>query len=267
MAEYWWTPKLVDVDSPPSDLSISTPWSVDTPAALIRDLDHVAADAHPLARDSVALYGADAVLQLGFVSSHHLWILESVGAVSLLGTDVEIYVQGVIHGGVRQVGVAVRCHDSVERHAVVYRSRASNPREQIYVMPFSSLATNNNTSFGSSDPLTFRFRANGSSLSGVLWNSLSADEPATWSLQTTATGSHATATGYPGFVLQTGRLFVVSIGIGTDGDPAPTGPLSTTEAFALRHNPRTNKVIPVLSAPTVTDIGANCVRPRVTKGY
>ena len=41
----------------------------------------------------------------------------------------------------------------------------------------------------------------------------------------------------------------------------------TTEAFALRHNPRTNKVIPVLSAPTVTDIGANCVRPRVTKGY
>ena len=56
-------------------------------------------------------------------------------------------------------------------------------------------------------------------------------------------------------------------GIGTDGDPAPTGPLSTTEAFALRHNPRTNKVIPVLSSPTVTDIGANCVRPRVTKGY
>ena len=57
------------------------------------------------------------------------------------------------------------------------------------------------------------------------------------------------------------------IGIGRNGDPAPTGPVGTTEAFALRHNPRTNKVIPVLSAPTVTDIGANCVRPRVTKGY
>ena len=56
-------------------------------------------------------------------------------------------------------------------------------------------------------------------------------------------------------------------GFGTDGDPAPTGPLSTTEAFALRHNPRTNKVIPVLSSPTVTDIGAACVRPRVTKGF
>ena len=61
--------------------------------------------------------------------------------------------------------------------------------------------------------------------------------------------------------------WVYEIGVGTDGDPAPTGPLSTTEAFALRHNPRTNKVIPVLSSPTVTDIGANCVRPRVTKGY
>ena len=44
---------------------------------------------------------------------------------------------------------------------------------------------------------------------------------------------------------------------------APPGSVS----FLLRHNPRTNKVIPVLSSPTVTDIGANCVRPRVTKGY
>ena len=61
--------------------------------------------------------------------------------------------------------------------------------------------------------------------------------------------------------------WVYEIGVGTDGDPAPTGPLGTTEAFALRHNPRTNKVIPVLSSPTVTDIGANCVRPRVTKGF
>ena len=58
------------------------------------------------------------------------------------------------------------------------------------------------------------------------------------------------------------------VGIGTDGDPAPTGPVDVSaEPFLLRHNPRTNKVIPVLSSPTVTDIGANCVRPRVTKGY
>ena len=41
----------------------------------------------------------------------------------------------------------------------------------------------------------------------------------------------------------------------------------SAEPFLLRHNPRTNKVIPVLSSPTVTDIGANCVRPRVTKGF
>ena len=58
------------------------------------------------------------------------------------------------------------------------------------------------------------------------------------------------------------------IGIGRNGEPAPTGPVEVSaEPFLLRHNPRTNKVIPVLSAPTVTDIGANCVRPRVTKGY
>jgi len=41
----------------------------------------------------------------------------------------------------------------------------------------------------------------------------------------------------------------------------------STEPFLLRHNPRTNKVVPVLSSPTVTDIGATCVRPRVTKGF
>ena len=229
MAQYWWTPKLVDVDSPPSDLSISTPWSVDTPAALIRDLDHVAADAHPIARDNVALYGADAVLELGPVSNRRLWLLESVGAASLLGTDVEIYVQGVIHGYGHALGVAVRCHDSTAQYAVIYRSRMNSPQEQILVRPFSSLATTNNTPFASSDPLTFRFRANGSSLGGVLWDSLSADEPAAWSLQTTATGSHATATGYPGFVLDNRRLFVVSIGLGTDGDPAPTGPVTPTQ--------------------------------------
>ena len=56
------------------------------------------------------------------------------------------------------------------------------------------------------------------------------------------------------------------------GSPPSAGPfelagLVSTESYQLRHNPRTNKVIPVLSAPTVTDIGANCVRPRVTKGY
>ena len=62
-----------------------------------------------------------------------------------------------------------------------------------------------------------------------------------------------------------------TVRIATDSDTALpeefTGGVVSAEPFALRHNPRTNKVIPVLSAPTVTDIGANCVRPRVTKGY
>jgi len=49
--------------------------------------------------------------------------------------------------------------------------------------------------------------------------------------------------------------------------PYRYAPPETTEPFLLRHNPRTNKVIPVLSSPTVTDIGATCVRPRVTKGF
>ena len=97
-----------------------------------------------------------------------------------------------------------------------------------------------------------------------------------WGIEPAEWGHEVQNTDWPG----AGRVAMQStdlspsllgkIGIGTDGDPAPTeptGPLSTTEAFALRHNPRTNKVIPVLSSPTVTDIGANCVRPRVSKGF
>ena len=71
------------------------------------------------------------------------------------------------------------------------------------------------------------------------------------------------------FIFEANRtLKVWSFAVGTDGDPAPTGPVEVSaEPFLLRHNPRTNKVVPVLSSPTVTDIGAACVRPRVTKGF
>ena len=76
------------------------------------------------------------------------------------------------------------------------------------------------------------------------------------------------ASGRVGWFQRAGASLIYWFGIGTDGDPAPTGPVEVSaEPFLLRHNPRTNKVIPVLSSPTVTDIGANCVRPRVTKGF
>ena len=85
----------------------------------------------------------------------------------------------------------------------------------------------------------------------------------------TALDSQITGVGWVGVTTRSAsEAYIYAIGIGTDGDPAPTGPVEVSaEPFLLRHNPRTNKVIPVLSSPTVTDIGANCVRPRVTKGY
>ena len=92
--------------------------------------------------------------------------------------------------------------------------------------------------------------------------------PATESLETTNSVSFTGSNLSFLTARQQSIAYVYSIGIGTDGDPAPTGPVDVSaEFFRLRHNPRTNKVIPVLSSPTVTDIGANCVRPRVTKGY
>ena len=105
----------------------------------------------------------------------------------------------------------------------------------------------------------------GSSLQWREW--LTSDSAPDWRIS--INNSNISEAGQTGIFLFEASLTlkVWSFAVGTDGDPAPTGPLSTTEAFALRHNPRTNKVIPVLSSPTVTDIGATCVRPRVSKGY
>ena len=111
-----------------------------------------------------------------------------------------------------------------------------------------------------------RVRAEGSTIRFKAWET-GATEP-DW--QRTRTNTDVTGTGLVGLFLRgiSASLLVDWIGAGWDGDPAPTGPVGVSEEpFQLRHNPRTNKVIPVLSSPTVTDIGANCVRPRVSKGY
>jgi len=68
------------------------------------------------------------------------------------------------------------------------------------------------------------------------------------------------------------RLFYSFTGTLSDADlislsADPYQIFESEEPFRLRHNPRTNKVIPVLSSPTVTDIAATCARPRVTKGF
>ena len=51
------------------------------------------------------------------------------------------------------------------------------------------------------------------------------------------------------------------------GHPYIQFPPGYAEPYRFTHHPRLHKVIPTLSSPTVTDIGAACVRPRVTKGY
>ena len=112
-----------------------------------------------------------------------------------------------------------------------------------------------------SDMVFSEANLDGSSLQWREW--LASDPAPDWMASTDSSAiSGAGQTGIFFFEADT-ALKVWSFAVGTDGDPAPAGPVS----FLLRHNPRTNKVIPVLSSPTVTDIGANCVRPRVTKGY
>ena len=126
---------------------------------------------------------------------------------------------------------------------------------------------------GSSNSSYFRFQtvASGSNLviRSKVW-STAVSEPDEWDLS--AEDTSPLPAGWQGIGALTNASSAAVgfgwVGIGTDGDPAPTGPVDVSaEPFLLRHNPRLNKVIPVLSSPTVTDIGANCVRPRVKKGY
>ena len=120
--------------------------------------------------------------------------------------------------------------------------------------------------FGSSDviPHFWRLGVSGTTVSAKVWQGANPEPSAP---QFEVTDSNI-ASGVPSFWQITGTTVCHYFGVGTDGDPAPTGPVEVSaEGFLLRHNPRTNKVIPVLSSPTVTDIGAACVRPRVTKGF
>ena len=129
--------------------------------------------------------------------------------------------------------------------------------------------TNIATTTGQGDTGKLRFRAVGASPTVVevkFW--LAGDsEPVDFDMSVSSSTAALQVDGYAALTPFRNNISCYGFGVGTDGDPAPTGPFGTTEAFALRHNPRTNKVIPVLSSPTVTDIGANCVRPRVTKGF
>ena len=122
-----------------------------------------------------------------------------------------------------------------------------------------SFSSANNTKYKS------RFSVIGTALKSKIW--LASDSEPGWMVE--LTNDAITAAGYCGLYGHGRDFALFGYGVGTDGDPAPSEPIAIVsgEPFQLRHNPRTNKVIPVLSAPTVTDIGANCVRPRVTKGY
>ena len=110
---------------------------------------------------------------------------------------------------------------------------------------------------------------NGSAAEARWWDGDVGDRPASATSSATSTTDRTEGPcGLYGYQNDGNTYFVKTLAIGTDDDPAPTGPVGVSEEpFLLRHNPRTNKVIPVLSSPTVTDIGAACVRPRVTKGF
>ena len=113
-------------------------------------------------------------------------------------------------------------------------------------------------------PMTSRFRAEGSSLSAeVTWNN--------GANQRSSAGTHIShASGRIGSVLfAVGTSDISFIGIGTEGDPAPTQPL---DDYQFLYDPYLFSIagvgnIPTLSAPGVIDITATSARPQVTLTY
>ena len=113
-------------------------------------------------------------------------------------------------------------------------------------------------------PMTSRLKAVGSSLSGeVTWNN-GADQGSRETTDTNLTSGHV------GVILfDVGTRDISFIGIGTDGDPAPTQPL---DDYQFLYDPYLFSIasiggIPTLTFPGVIDITATSARPQVTLTY
>ena len=100
-----------------------------------------------------------------------------------------------------------------------------------------------NLSIGYNQPVNhltytwYRFRISGSSLKFRLWADGSA-EPTTWNAEVTNT--QITAAGFVGLYNRTfDDVWYAFVGIGTNGDPAPTGPVSTGVTGTADHQAST----------------------------
>ena len=216
--------------------------------------------------------GGGQALRVTTTTNTRSWALWPTGVEASGSAQVRAYGRQGQHQNFRGAGVAVFIDPELgpgsSTTSMDFSLMARAGASETFVIDGSSVYSVNTVT--ATDYHFIELTRNGSAAEARWWAGDVGDRPASaTSSATSTTDTTEGPCGLYGYQNNGNTYFVKTLAIGTDGDPAPTGPVGgiSVEPFALRHNPRTNKVIPVLSSPTVTDIGAACVRPRVTKGF
>ena len=213
MAQYFWQPDPADVGNPPSDLVFDQPASSGGIASTeIIQISEWGWDTYAWNLQ----WGSNTWNFLRFVSFYS----ETIGQSS----EVEIFVEGVFASGFSNMAISPKVWLSSE---TAYKARMRHGNHIRKVGPgrnFVELASGNTSDGGS----RIRMRV-GDGFQKIKWweaPEFDVEEPTNWLLETSDADFTGVAdTGMLNIYSNTGACRLVSIGIGTDGDPAPTTPV------------------------------------------
>ncbi|QIB67188.1 hypothetical protein [Kineobactrum salinum] len=242
MAQLFWTPNPADAGSAPSDISYATHYGA--PGGLtVEDFSGVFA----LKVDNNVWTAARRAIRISEIAGL------DVGAID----DLEIYIRYRIQGAGNDIYLFSRMGSSggTNEHAVWARKqRASGGTEWLGLYDEGS-SSSLDSAPGSTDFIdrSLRLRVVGTAVKGSFWDDGDSEPPA-WQLE--AVQSTVTTGGGFGFGRFTGSSnypdnWIYEIGIGTGGDPAPTGPVVGGSS-------------PILTAPSASIITATSITPNVT---
>lgn len=219
MAQIYWEADPADVGLPPSNLTYDTPWAtVDWGSSYVEDVgspwDWV--NRHALRLEALG----------GSTNSDRFIRLLTLGGVAIPeSNEFEVFMEAWYWGGFTTFYLMVM-GSTPERDGYMTRMWRDD-REIVQVLGGRTNFTALASEAGSERTWDVRFRVKQGEQKLKIWQH-GTSEPSTWNLETTDTA--ISAPGGVGFYVpwgNNGRTHIASLGIGTDGDPAPTEPVPT----------------------------------------
>lgn len=222
MVQFFWTASPADIGGPPSDLALVQPWA---PFSAIEVVDE--ATATPPTDPSFPASLEIRRTQTG--GARRLVAFTAIGGVPVPDSaDAEVFMHFVAIGSANEARAALRANLSMPDSSAttltggLKRSQGEGELARYIDAVFTELARDPSLNQGA-NIYKQRVRVEGDLLRARIW--LAADpEPADWQLSATGLGiADPGAVGYFQFS-NTTNFFnrVLALGIGTDGDPAPT---------------------------------------------